>query len=416
MLDFKNTTLRSFAKRALADYSLTFLSSVATIGVIQIFVYPYVARVLDNQAYGLFLTLMGVANSLMPAFGSTLRNTRIVMNEEYAIRICPKSDFKRIACFVAPSVAVLSTTAMSMVYHMDAFNALIMAALLACGILKAYGLFVFRLPIDPRKNLKASLASCVGYLAGLPLVAFADWWFFPFLLAEALSLAYVLKESPIFEGSISASSLYPSALKMYSYLTITNLITYCSVYIDRILLYPLLGPIAVTTYYAASFVGKACTFLMSPLSTVLLSYISDGSHCLTVKRYDLLNGSILLGACIVGALLLAAAPLITTILYPDLVSDAMPFIYIGNAASLLGVVNGVNMVIVLKAAPAQWQLIISIAKLALYVMAALFAGSAGNLTVLCVALLFSNIAIYLMTYFVGRFYLLTTTSRKTPKG
>lgn len=260
MLDFKNTTLRSFAKRALADYSLTFLSSVATIGVIQIFVYPYVARVLDNQAYGLFLTLMGVANSLMPAFGSTLRNTRIVMNEEYAIRNCPKSDFKRIACFVAPSVAVLSTTAMSMVYHMDAFNALIMAALLACGILKAYGLFVFRLPIDPRKNLKASLASCVGYLAGLPLVAFADWWFFPFLLAEALSLAYVLKESPIFEGSISASSLYPSALKMYSYLTITNLITYCSVYIDRILLYPLLGPIAVTTYYAASFVGKACTF------------------------------------------------------------------------------------------------------------------------------------------------------------
>ena len=326
------------------------------------------------------------------------------MDDRYRQSGFSRSDFKRLLIFTAPLVSVLVAFGLYVCFSLDTAALIIIFILLMFGIAKAYCLVAFRLPINPKSNLMANAISCIGYVIGLLFVDLFDWWFMPFLLAEMASLGYILLRTDTLRGPLQKTPLFFDASKTYAFLTLTNLVTYCSVYVDRIMLFPILGASAVSTYYTASFVGKACSFFTGPLSTVLLSYISDGSKKLTVKRYDVLNGMLVVVIVAVGFPLLLLAPFVTGLLYPSLVDQAMPYIYLANAASLLGVANGINMVIVLKAAPAQWQLIISMIKLLLYTSAIMVVSLTGSLLHFCLALLVANIVIFALTYFVGRIY------------
>lgn len=391
-------------KKVFADYSLTFLSSLLAIGVVQVAVYPCIADRVGGEMYGIFLTVIGIVNSAMPAFGSTLRNASIVTDEDYRACGIRKTDFKYLLMRITPVVSSAVALGLHWMLALDIPSSLVVAILIGCGIVKAYCLIVFRLPIEPIKNTIASFFSCIGYAIGLIFVVRFEWVFLPFLLAEAFSLAYILAKSDVLSGPAKKTIMFPKVSKAYAYLVVTNLVAYCATYIDRILLLPALGAFAVSVYYASSFVGKACTFFVGPMSTVLLSYISVRNTPMTKKQYNTVNAALLVILVVVGIPLVALAPFATNILYPSLAESALPYIGIANAASLLGVANGVNLVIVLKVAPPRCQLVITSFKLVLYCVSILIALLTGELFPFCIALLFSNIVVIAATYLLGRKY------------
>lgn len=399
------TNRKQVIKKVFVDYTLTFASSLVTVGIIQLLVYPVLAQKLGNDQYG-FLTIIGVINAFMPSFGSSLRNTHIVRSDDYKQQKCEYTDFTRIAFFVAPIVAVLTSIVIYIAFSISPFEFFLVALLLFCGILKAYCLVVYRLPIQPVKNLVVSCVSGAGYLAGMVCFVLSGYWAIPFLFAELFGLIYILKTTRIFREGIETTVLFQGSLRTYSYLTVSNLVSYCSAYIDRFLLFPLLGSASVSTYYASSYLGKASTFLLSPFSTLLLSYISDGTGKMTPKRYSILNLMLLLGIIIFYLVLVLISPWITAWLYPSLLSDALPYMVFGNAASLLAIANSLNLTILLKVAPSKWQLIISISKLAVYMLAIVLGVAVHGLLGFCVSLILSNFVIYVSTYFVGMYYLL----------
>lgn len=392
------------SKRIASDYVLTFLSTLVMVGVVQLAVYPSIARCTGAGSYGVFLTAMGVVNSVMPAFGSTLRNAHIVLDSDYEERGFSRSDFKVLLLATSPTVAFAVALGLNSLILHDAVSMLFVCALLVVGIARAYCLVVFRLPVNPKRNLISSLFSCAGYLVGLPFAVGFGLMFMPFLLAESFGLVYCLVKTEVLRCRASRTPLFPCAAKTHSFLVLTSLVTYCSVYIDRIMLFPLLGAASVSTYYASSFVGKACSFFMSPASTLLLSYISERGSAITLSRYDKLNALFFAIVAMLGGILLLLAPFFTRLLYPSLVDAAMPYIYIANAASLLGVANGANVTILLKVAPTWWQLVISIMKLGLYVLVVSILAVAGTLHAFCWGLLVSNAAVITLTYLIGRHY------------
>lgn len=393
-------------KSVASDYLLTFAGSLVSVGILQLFVYPYLAHRLGNENYGLFLTIIAIVNALMPTFGSTLRNAHIVLYAEYKTRGYDFSDFKRVLLCVAPIVALLSALSFALIFQMDIFWSVLAGLLILSGVIKAYALVAFRLPVNPKKMFYVSLLSGVGYLVGLPLLNFGDCWVVPFLFSEILGLVYILKSSHVLRCTMSTTPLFGTTKKTYTVLILSNLVNYCVTYIDRFLLYPLFGPVAVSVYYAASFIGKACTFFVAPFSTVLLSYISDGHVAVSFRRYNLLNVGIVIFAAITFIVIAFAAPWVTSILYPSLVESALPYMFIGNAASLLFVANGINLTIVLKVAPAQWQLWISVIKLIVYVVAILISFLLNDLLFFCVGMLCSGFLVFAFTYAVGAYYLL----------
>ena len=391
--------------RTLLDYLLTFAGSCVSVGVLQLAVYPCLAQTLGSEKYGTFLTAIAIINAIIPTFGSTLRNAHIVLYAEYQEAGCSFDDFKRILLCVAPMISLLTAILLIILFQINILWSILVAFLLFSGIAKAYAIVVFRLPINPKKMFYVSALSGIGYIIGLPFLNIDGCWVIPFLLSETLGLLYTLKESWEFKHNSDLSPLLGKAKKTYTVLIASNVVSYCVTYIDRFLLYPLFGAAAVSTYYAASFIGKACTFFVAPFSTVLLSYISDGKVAVSFKKYNILNFGTMAFAFFSFLLIALVAPWLTSFLYPSLVESALPYIYVGNAASLLYVVNGVNLTIVLKVAPARWQLFISAIKLLVYAIVILLSFLFGDLYYFCLGMLFSGLFVFVFTYFVGAFYI-----------
>ena len=65
------------------DFFYNILASVILTGVMQVVVYPFLALKFNNQEYGTLLTIMGIANTVIVAFGNTLNNVRLIVNNDY---------------------------------------------------------------------------------------------------------------------------------------------------------------------------------------------------------------------------------------------------------------------------------------------------------------------------------------------
>ena len=286
--------------------------------------------------------------------------------------------------------------------------ALAVGILTGMSIVKAYCLVAFRLHFNSKKLLLVNLLTALGYVVGMGVAFASGFWPFVFILGEAFALACFARCSNVFSEPYGKTRLFGSSLRTYVSLIASNLITYSSVYVlYRLLLYPALGPSAVSTYYVATFFGKTFSFFSSPISSIMLSYMSDGVVKITVRRYHLVNLFILAVGLFMYAIAFFIGPLFAMILYPTLYDQALSLMPLGNAASIFAVVNSFNMVVVLKVAPPRLQVVSSLFRLVLYAASIAFSSWVGSLWALCLLMLISNAVSYLFTYSVGLFYMNT---------
>ena len=67
-------------------------------------------------------------------------------------------------------------------------------------------------------------------------------------------------------------------------------------YADRLILYPLLGGVAVSIYYSATIISKLISLAVTPLSTVILSYFSKMESLKRRTFYVMLSVGLTVGA------------------------------------------------------------------------------------------------------------------------
>ena len=377
---------KDFLKKASTDFALTIGATVVLVGTLQLLVYPFLAWKLDGDRYGLFLVAIGIVNALEPSFGSTLCNTRIIRNERYEKAGIGPGDFKYLLSISAPVLAVATAIVCWQLLSMDLLMALAVGILTGMSIVKAYCLVAFRLHFNSKKLLLVNLLTALGYVVGMGVAFASGFWPFVFILGEAFALACFARCSNVFSEPYGKTRLFGSSLRTYVSLIASNLITYSSVYV-------------------ATFFGKTFSFFSSPISSIMLSYMSDGVVKITVRRYHLVNLFILAAGLFMYAIAFFIGPLFAMILYPTLYDQALSLMPLGNAASIFAVVNSFNMVVVLKVAPPRLQVVSSLFRLVLYAASIAFSSWVGSLWVLCLLMLISNAVSYLFTYSVGLFYM-----------
>ena len=70
-------------KRTSMDFILNILASAVLTGTMQIIVYPLLAKWVSLAEYGTIVTAMGLINTVVGGLGTSLNNTRLIMNSEY---------------------------------------------------------------------------------------------------------------------------------------------------------------------------------------------------------------------------------------------------------------------------------------------------------------------------------------------
>jgi len=180
---------------------------------------------------------------------------------------------------------------------------------------------------------------------------------------------------------------------------VANVVTY----LDRIFLYPIIGGEQVTIYTVSSFIGKSIGLVITPVAGVLLSYYSQKSFTMTVKKYWKINGITFLAGGIIGGVAILVAPFITGILYPTVIEAARPYLIIANVASLVGALTNILAPSVLKFSNILWQIVLQLVYAVVYIGAGYILMQSMGLMGFCIATLLVNLIRMMILMAVGHF-------------
>lgn len=402
MIELQN--LKKKVKNYFQDFTLNILASIILTGTMQIIVYPLLARTFDAGAYGKILTIMGIINAVSVAFGNSLNNTRLIVNSDYEKRKI-QGDFNILLLISSISTAVIVFLISYILLEVNILQSILLAILAVLITVKAYYIVAFRLILNFKKILLCNVLSSVGYLIGCLLMLWCSVWTIPFITAEICAILYILSTSNLVKESLVFTSLFKSSAIKYIILIGTGLSGNLFIYLDRLLLYPILGPESVSVYTTASFFGKTLSIVMLPISSVLLGYFAQKNFIMNLKRFWVFCSTTLFASALFVVISIWISPFITGILYPSLVNDARSYIFLANTAAILATSASMIQPAILKFTPTYMQIVKEGIYGITYLVLGLILVRKYSLLGFCIASLVANIVKIIVLFLIGTIYL-----------
>ncbi len=385
------------------DFIYTIIATVISTGVMQLLLYPRLAASYSETDYGNILTIMAVIQTITLSLGNNLFYTRLIENEHYE-REGVKGDFNYLL-LISSVLSVLCASGFCLFqWHTNTIISILIVILTVVTVAKSYYLVSFRLTLNFKKNLVSNIIAGIGYVIGVVLLMLVELWPIAFLASEILALGYILTQSSLHTEPFRRTILFGKTFFTYFCYVISGLMGNVITYMDRYIINPMLGPESVSIYYVATYFAKILTFLIGPISGVLLSYLAKDGQVISKRKYLLLNlATIVIGFVFWIATLIFAEP-ITRLLYPTLIDSAVDLIEVASIATIIGIVSSITMIPVMKYAPPIWQIILSGLSLVLYILFGGIGLYRGGLMEFSYALILYNLIRVLLVFFIGYYY------------
>ena len=376
------------------------LSSVVN----QLVYLPALARMFSSASYGLILTLIGVVNCIKDVLGSSLNNVRLVMNADYE-KEDTKGDFN-IVLVALMALGVITLFVFFFIFpEMGVVQLIILIPTVVLLIFDTYATFWFYIILDLKKTLISSMISAGGLFVGLLLVKITDLWPLANLVSAIALTIYLIKSTPVLKEPFVKTIHFKTVITKLVFVGLSSLLASMLVYLDRLILYPIIGGEAVSTYSVAVFFGKTLNIAIIPASSVLLGYISQKGFKMNLRRYWLINAGTWAIYVVFIHGVLFVSPWFTSVFYPTLYSDAEPYILIGNAAAALGSIAYITQAIALKFASTKWILIMQIIYCVIYIGLGIPFLKIWGLYGFCITMMIANGVKLLLMYVICHYYI-----------
>ncbi|WP_161796135.1 lipopolysaccharide biosynthesis protein [Clostridium perfringens] len=369
----------------------------------QIIVYPVLARIFNSSSYGVLLTVMGIINTISVTVGNTLNNTRLIQNTNYEEKgFC--GDFNAILLFSSIIGAILMWIIGNKMFHFSISINILMMILVLLMSAKAYFIVAFRINLNFKSNFICNLFVAIGYIVGIVIVIITRLWPLIFIVAELFGLLWIYKDTDIYKESLKRTELFKPTMSKFLILLIVTLSTNVMLYLDRMIIYPILGSESVSIYTVAVFFGKTLGIIMTPIASVLLGYFAQKDYVMNLKNFWKTNLIVIIIAIVFMLFSLIAAPIATKILYPELFEQAKPYIFYANLAAVIGVIASMAQPAILKFVPTYCQLIKELLYAVIYLGAGVYLLNKYGLMGFCIVSILANFSKLLILYLIGTIY------------
>lgn len=375
------------------DFLLNFIAVALPIGVLQLGILPVVNSVVGNSSYGFIVSLVAVLNAVPVAMGNSLCNTRQLLEGTY-LKQQIKGDFNLLLVMISAAGIIISFCCAS-IFGFGWFDAMLLGA---CGGLMAvynYQIVVFRLDLDYRGMLAANTLVAAAMLVGMALFLTTGCWQLVFVLGYAAGSVYVACKTNVMRGGVGRSPLWNDACKVEGALLFSLLLSGLVNYGDRLILLPLQGSVAVSIFYIASLVGKLLVMVISPMSTVVLSYVIRTDAVDKESTFKLLGISSVIGLAF-WMLTIALAPVVLGVLYPNEVDQAVLYVPLVTAVSVLQAQCSLLNPTIMRFYSAKWQVLCNALALGVLLIGGFLLSDAFGLMGFCAACLLSTFSKLLM--------------------
>ena len=170
-------------------------------------------------------------------------------------------------------------------------------------------------------------------------------------------------------------------------------------YADKMILFPILGGTLVSIYYTATILGKIVGMVVTPISSVILSYISKRDN-LERKKF---NRVLLVGICVctIGyCICMLISKFILGILFPQWVDQVMEYIPITTIALSLNAMCSIIHPFVLKFCDMKWQIVINGVSSMTYLACSLIFLQISGLTGFCIGTVIGYLSKVMLLIFI----------------
>ena len=232
----------------------------------QLLFMPLMGKWLAETQYTNFVIYISLFSILSNALGNELGIVSQVLEDDI--------NFNKLLHLISAFSFVITFIGLIWLH----FNILDSFFLSLCVFLSNYRLYsggYFRKNQTFYKVFVLNICYLIGILIGLGLFKLLSLDWVPMLIAEILSLMYCLKNSDI--AKKSSKKLSKETLKIFSSFSFISFLNNLITYLDKVIIYPILGPVAVNVYYATTTMSKIVNMIINPLHGVLLTWIKKDS-------------------------------------------------------------------------------------------------------------------------------------------
>lgn len=345
-------------KKFILDMFLNILANALPTFTLQLLILPTLANYMTGTEYGLLLTLISLLNVIPSTFGNSLNNIRLIHGTDISISKENVADYNLLLTILT-IFNVLFITFFSFLYNpnISKIGLFLVIVISIVWIFREYFIVSFRIKINYSSIVLTHIILTIGFGIGFLLFRISGYWQLIYIFGNILSLAYIFQRSDLWKEKIAASKRFKK-LSLETFLLITsNMLSRVTIYADKLLIFPVLGGTMVSVYYAATIFGKVVSLAITPISSVMLSYLSKENKANSSHKQLLLISSIL---CLVGffVTLLISRPVLTFI-YPQFVDEAMKYILWTTATVSVTALTSVVNPFILKFFDMKWQIIIN---------------------------------------------------------
>lgn len=382
VINIKKSLLGKFSK----DFLYT-ISAVIILNIVQqIFIQPYINATHGAAYLGDVLYYLGISYVFPQMFGTVLGHQRILYKHNETINngdfLTLLGAYSLVVFAIGAGDAYLKTN--------DLLFALEIGIFMVICLLRYYAQVEFRLSLWFKGYLIYFLILSAGYIAGLGLFLLVKNWLVIFATGEIAAVLFVVMKGSVLHLQRPTTELkklwLPTTILIVSYLLSST------AYLDRVLIQPILGSVAVSEYYAVSMVGKIMNMVLHPLSTLLLSYLADRkTSTINLSAFKkMLLWSIPVGAVLV-ALCCVATPIVVNILYPNLAESVHLLNLPINIGSVIGFASGLLLMFLLAETTITHQIIIRGLCFVVYISSTLYLTKTQGLLGYSYANIISNV-------------------------
>ncbi|MCM1185649.1 MAG: hypothetical protein NC251_00960 [Lachnoclostridium sp.] len=375
--------------------------------VLQLLILPLIAQKMDGDAYGLVLAIVASVMMIAAGIGNTLNNIHMISDREYR----EKNIFGDFGILFIISTFVVSFITLGILKYYDVREASIYLLTIIMSILvlaKEYYIVRFWIDLDYFGILLCNMLCVLGYALGYGIYWLGGEWQYIYIIGNLFSLIFIVRKYGISGAMFAKTVSFLSTAEKFGALTIAAVLNRALQYVDRLLLYPMLGGEEVTIYYVATLIGKTISMALAPLNSFLLSQLSKKKDMSKRIFWQILVITFITGIMAYPVCLILAKPLLG-LLYPQWIEQSMKYIWITTLTAIISAISMVIAPMVLKFCNINWQILIYGTCFVVYVAASFILQKQFGLMGFCFGGMLANgislclmVAIYMFTYRKGR--------------
>lgn len=385
-------------KKIFFDIILNIIATVIPLIVLQLIILPLLSRRINEDEYGMILTIISIATIIATSLGNALNNIRLISQNVYKEN--GKTGDFQILLLGEFFVGIIITIIAIGKYNIDKTDYILVILMVLLWTAKEYYAVEFRINLDYTGIVISNVILVIGYMMGSCLYVIIGYWELIYVVGIFFSVGYIIIKSKIKFECLPISHLFRGTIVNLLILIAASLINNLLNYADRIIIYPLIGGTAVSIYYSSTLFGKLVSTAVSPINSVMLSYLSKKQLLQQTLILKVLLTSGFLGVIGYVVCRIIAYPALN-ILYPQWAEQSMEYVPITTLIAMVTMVTSTLTPFVLKFCAMKWQIVINASVLAVYLFSSVMLFKFYGLTGFCLGVLLSTIVKLIIMICVG---------------